>query len=94
MFPREAPQLRSDPVARIGSHRPDLYREGRQQRHWIDLNQDLSKFWRRDERAESEWDLDSRNVELMESFQRPPRSVPDDALTIKSTSSDNQSVSS
>jgi hypothetical protein len=28
----------------------------------VDFNQDLSKFWRRDERAESEWDLDSRNV--------------------------------
>jgi hypothetical protein len=62
MFPREAPQLRSDPVARIGSHRPDLYREGRQQRHWIDLNQDLSNFWRLGERRESKWELDSRNV--------------------------------
>ena len=62
MFPREAPQLRSDPVARIGSHRPDLYREGRQQRYRLDLNQDLSKFQRRNERRESKWDFVSRNV--------------------------------
>jgi len=29
----------------------------------LDLNQDLSKFRGRNERAESKWDLDSRNVD-------------------------------
>src|ERR1019366_6477429 len=41
---------------------PDLYRADRQQRYRLDLNQDLSKFRGRNERRESKWDLDSRNV--------------------------------
>jgi hypothetical protein len=28
----------------------------------LDLNQDLREFWRRGERADSKWDLDSRNT--------------------------------
>jgi hypothetical protein len=28
----------------------------------LDLNQDLTEFWSREERAESKWELDSRNV--------------------------------
>jgi hypothetical protein len=41
---------------------PDLNREARQQRYRLDLNQDLSKFRGRNERPESKWELDSRNV--------------------------------
>jgi hypothetical protein len=55
-------RLRDDPVAHLGRRVSDLPCEGRQQRHWIDLNQDLSNFWRLGERRESKWELDSRNV--------------------------------
>jgi hypothetical protein len=41
---------------------PDLYREDRKERYRLDLNQDLSKFRGRNERPESKWELDSRNV--------------------------------
>jgi len=54
--------LRDDPIAHLRPLSPDLYHEGQQQRHWTDLNQDLSNFWRLRERPESKWDLDSRNV--------------------------------
>jgi hypothetical protein len=61
-FPREAVSCWKDPVARLGSRSNGPLHVGEYQRSWLDLNQNLSKFWRRDERAESEWDLDSRNV--------------------------------
>ena len=54
--------LRDDPVSHLRYFLPDLYREDRQQRYRLDLNQDLSKFRGRNERRESKWDLDSRNV--------------------------------
>jgi len=41
---------------------PDLHREDQQQRYRLDVNQDLSKFRSRNERAESNWELVSRNV--------------------------------
>ena len=54
--------LRDDPITHLRALLPDLCREGRQQRYRPDLNQDRNKFWRNDERAESKWELDSRNV--------------------------------
>ena len=55
--------LRNDPVAHPSHFLPDPYREGRQPRFRLDLNQDLSKFRDCHEGAESNWDLDSRNVQ-------------------------------
>ena len=55
--------LRDDPVSHLRYFLPDLSREGRQQRYRLDLNQDLSKFRDCHERAESKWELDSRNVD-------------------------------
>ena len=49
----------------------DLRREGQQQRRGLDLNQDLSKFWRHHERRESNWDLDSRNVVIWNLLSDP-----------------------
>jgi hypothetical protein len=46
----------------IKSYADHVHREGRQQRYRLDLNQDLNKFRGRNERRESKWDLDSRNV--------------------------------
>jgi hypothetical protein len=54
--------LRNDPVTHLRPLLQDLCREGRQQRYRLDLNQDLNKFRGRNERRESNWDLDSRNV--------------------------------
>ncbi len=55
--------LRNDPVTHLRPLLPDLCREGRQQRYRLDLNQDLNKLRGRNERAESKWDLVSRNVD-------------------------------
>src|ERR1700739_2796794 len=62
MFLRETLLLRDDPITHLMPLTTGPKREGRQQRYRPDLNQDLSNFWSRSERAESNWDLDSRNV--------------------------------
>jgi hypothetical protein len=61
-FLQRGPQLQDDPVSRLRPLLRDPYREDRKQRYRLDLNQDLSKFRGRNERRESKWELDSRNV--------------------------------
>jgi len=39
-----------------------MLRAAQYQRHWLDLNQDLSSFWNGNERRESKWELLSRNT--------------------------------
>jgi hypothetical protein len=62
-FLQRGPQLGDDPVAhlRTPSTSPTLRRPAATMS--TDLNQDLNIFWSRNERAESKWDLDSRNVD-------------------------------
>jgi hypothetical protein len=64
---------------------PNLYREGRQQRYWLILTRFSASFGTV-AREVSQNGILIRVRRIMESFQQPPRSVPDDALTIKSIS--------
>jgi hypothetical protein len=55
-------QLRDDPVAHLRPRVRTYIVRVSSNIVFLDLNQNLSNFWRRDERAESKRELDSRNV--------------------------------
>ena len=78
--------LRDDPVAHLRPLLPEPYRAGRQQRYRLILTRISASFGAvtRELSQNGNW---FRVMSVMESFERPPRSVPSDALTIPCTSS-------